>query len=175
MHFVLDVFSYTRCGFRFDKMRDLTALSEQYPVCWHMDVRSTLDDEELRIASITRNHAIIAALKPHRAMMPFRHAWCVEGQKNTQTLRYNGELWLQPWAHAMETVTILNYREGCMMMPCETALDYEQKMYYWNVRMRPGPGKSFEHRRMRDIAIAESIMQEWEVDDQIKDELRVKK
>ena len=112
-------------------------LGEQYgPYVWYISANTKLEDESTRQFELRENNIIIARMKPLRALVPFRHAY-VDG-KQVVTLRYNSPLWLQPWTKPAETITMLNYREGDIMLPCETPLEYEQKMFYWNRYVRTG-------------------------------------
>jgi hypothetical protein len=114
-----------------------TSLGEKYgPYVWYICANTKLEDETTRVAVLSANNAIIGIMKPQRALVPFRHAYVVG--KQVSTLRYNSPLWLQPWAKPTETVTMLNYSDGDIMLPCETAIEYEQKMYYWNRYVRTG-------------------------------------
>jgi hypothetical protein len=113
-------------------------IGDEYgPYIWYINAGKIVD-ELTRVAMLQESHATIAAMNPVRAMYPFRHAYVDASTRATTTLRYNGELWLRPWSKPTDTVTMLNYEIGCMMLPCETALDYEQKMFYWNRYIRTG-------------------------------------
>lgn len=117
-------------------------LAAQYPHSWYICASTRMDDEPERLALIAESHLVIAKIQPTRALYPFRHIY---GQ--SMTLRYNGELWLQPWAKPTEVVTLCNYVAGCMLIPCETPRDYEQKMFYWNRYTRTGTTPERGHMR----------------------------
>lgn len=129
-------------------------LGEDHPCAWFICGKTIMETEEDRVALSQTNNMVITRLQPARAMVPFRQPYVIG--RVTVAVRYNGPLWLQPWAKMGDTVTMLAYEDGDMVQPCETPLEYERKMFYWNKHIRGGtqPGERQKAICMRaDIAI----------------------
>ena len=132
----------TRDDFTVELAREM---GERYPDCIWCAGEVTIADETARMAEFAWQRAVLTELAPRWAMLPFRHSF-----GGGETLRWHGELHITPWAPPHYTVLMLYYREGTIMAPCETSKDYEEKLFYFNQRMRGGR-ISVEQEMERDI------------------------
>jgi hypothetical protein len=131
-----------------------TRLGDEHPCAWFICGKTVMETEEDRVTLATACNVAIARMQPARALVPFRQPYVVG--RVTVAVRYNGPLWLQPWSKMGETVTMLAYEDGQMIQPCETPIEYEQKMFYWNKHIRCGtqPGERQKATSLRaDLAI----------------------